>query len=100
MSVNRNFQIISEEEVEEPAAQAVDKNAAITAANTQLLLTALRALSQRAMTAITNLFSAGLVLLTWLLWRGIPNPTTHQLIALGGFAVFCLLLDTVRRSRK
>jgi hypothetical protein len=91
---NRAFTLISEEET--PAApQQTD---ALAKANTQILMLALTALSKRALTAITNLFTLGLVASAWWLWnRVLPDPTPMQLIGLGGYAAFCLLIDIVRR---
>ena len=72
-----------------------------TAAARALLFTALRALSQRTLTAITNLFSLILVSVVALLaWRILDDPTTNRLIVGGGFASFCLLIDIVRRRNK
>lgn len=67
----------------------------------QLLITALRALSQRTITAITNLFSLILVTLTFVLFgRILDDPTPFKLAGVGGFAMFCLLIDIVRRRAK
>lgn len=66
----------------------------------QLLFVALRALSQRTVTAITNLFSLILVgLVAVLLAKVLDAPTTEKLAGVGGFAVFCLLIDVVRRRK-
>lgn len=66
-----------------------------------LLVTALRALSQRTLTAITNLFSLFLVsAVAVLLWRILDDPTTNRLIGVGGFALFCLMVDIFRRRNK
>ncbi len=63
-----------------------------------LLFTALRALSHRTLTAITNLFSLILVTLVFVLFgRVLDDPTPYKLAAVGGFAAFCLLIDIVRR---
>jgi hypothetical protein len=65
----------------------------------QVLFVALRALSQRTLTAVTNLFSLILVVLVaTLLARILDDPTTNRLAGVGGFAVFCLLIDLVRRK--
>lgn len=67
----------------------------------QLLFTALRALSQRSLTAITNLFSLVLVGLVFVLaGRALDDPSINRLIGVGGFAVFCLLIDLIRRRNK
>lgn len=65
------------------------------------LYLAFRALSLRAMTAITNLFSLILVsLVAALLARILDDPTENRLIGVGGFALFCLMIDIVRRRNK
>ena len=93
------IQLIGEEHVDPPAtapAQQDVQEAQLRA----LLLTSLRALGQRATTAITNLFSLGLVLSVWLLVsRVLDDPTPLRLYALGGYAMFCLSVDVVRRRR-
>jgi hypothetical protein len=67
----------------------------------KMLITALTALSQRAVTAITNLFSLFLVSLVFVLFgRILDDPTPNRLAGVGGFAVFCLLTDIVRRRTK
>ena len=99
---NRTFQLITEDvpEVAPPATVATPPSDQTQAAR-QLLFTALRALSQRAMTAITNLFSLFLVTLTFILFgRVLDDPTPYKLGGVGGFAVFCLLIDIVRRRTR
>lgn len=92
----RGFQVIGDEEVAPKPADT----AALAKINTEMLLLALKALSQRALTAITNLFTVVLVASAWWLWTNVlPNPTTNQLIALGGYALFCLLIEMVRRRK-
>jgi hypothetical protein len=63
------FTLIGEEEATAPVADAAQAHAKLTALNTQALLLALRALSLRAVTAISNLMTIGLVASAWLLWR-------------------------------
>jgi hypothetical protein len=87
------FNLIAEEDP--PAAKP---DPALVSHNATMLMLALRALSQRSLTAITNLFSLILVGAVFALaWVTLPNPGNSQLIELCGFAVFCLLIDIVRR---
>jgi hypothetical protein len=87
----RGFQVIGEE----PQATPPPVN---QAAATNMVLLALRALSQRALTAVTNLFTVALVASAWVLWtRILPDPSELQLIAVGGYALFCLLIESIRR---
>ena len=55
-------------------------------------------LGQKAIVGLSALFTAGLVASAWALWWSVlPNPTGPQLIGLGGYAVFVLLVEVVRR---
>lgn len=77
--------------VEHPNAQ----HATVTA---QALAIALRALSQRAVTALSSLFTAGTVLSAWWLWlQAPPDPSTRQLVGLALYALFILALHGIRR---
>jgi hypothetical protein len=93
MSGSAKFTLISEEAA--PPPETTDE---LAKANTRMLLLALSALGKRALTAITNLFTLGLVASAWWLWnRILPDPTVLQLVGVGSYAVFCLLIDIVRR---
>ena len=93
------IQLIGEEHVDPPA-PGPNQQDVQEAHLRALLLTSLRALGQRAITAVTNLFSFGLVLSVWLLVsRVLDDPTPLRLYALGGYAGFCLAVDIVRRRR-
>lgn len=98
-TARRTFELIDDGPPTTATAQAAAAPAQDQAqAARQLLFTALRALSARATTAITNLFSLVLVgLVAALLWKILDDPSEHRLIGVGGFAVFCLLIDIVRR---
>jgi hypothetical protein len=92
----RKFQMIDDSV---PAA-ATPPVARDDAAARQLLFVALRSLSQRTLTAVTNLFSLILVgLVAMLLAKVLDSPTTEKLAGVGGFAVFCLMIDVVRRRK-
>ena len=68
---------------------------------TRLILAGLHALSQRALTAISDLFSLILIGAVWLLADHVlDNPTPHQIGTVALFAVFCLLIDVIRRRTK
>jgi len=94
------FELIGE--AEEPTPTPVPT--AFTTANANILLLSLRALSQRTAMELARLgsiaFTGALVLAVWVLTaRVLPDPTAPQLYALAGFAVFCLLIDVVRRRK-
>lgn len=90
----REFTLISEDPAPAPEQQDIAAKA-----NTQMLLLALSAVSKRALTAITNLFTLGLVASAWWLWKSVlPDPSIQQLAAVAGYAVFCVVIDMVRRK--
>jgi CHASE2 domain-containing sensor protein len=103
MSASRTgFTVIGETDVPDPPAPAAPPDhTAWTKANAEMLLLALKALSQRTLTAITNAMTLLLVGSAWMLWwRVLPEPSVPQLVGLGGYAVFVLLIDVVRRRTK
>ena len=94
----RGFKLIGEEEAPPAPAPKTDVEAA--RANTQLLLLALRAASQRAVTAVSHLFTLLMVAGAGLLWwMVLPAPTVLQLVGLGMWAIFILATEWIRRTR-
>ena len=89
------FQVLSENQPldqTQPTGQA-DNGAAIGA-----IMLALKALSQKTIVALSTLFTAAALASAWYLWYSVlPNPTTPQLVGLGGYAAFILALEYVRR---
>jgi hypothetical protein len=66
---------------------------------TTMLLTALKALSQRTIVALASLVDLALASSVFVLWvLVIAQPTTLQLIGLGGYAMFVLLALYMRRK--
>ena len=64
----------------------------------QAIMLGLKALSQKFVIALSTCFTGLGLLGGWLLWNSVlPNPTTPQLIGLGEYAAFFLLLEFVRR---
>lgn len=97
MSGAQRFTLIEDEPAPAAAAPAAPNREQAARA---LLMTSLRALSQRAATAITNLFSLFLVASVWVLAaRALEDPTDHRLIGVVIYAVFCLAIDIVRRRK-
>ena len=93
----KGFDVIGAQEVPDPVG-ADAESSALAKINTQMLLLALGALSKRALTAITNLFTLALVGSAWWLWYSVlPNPTLLQLVGVCSYAVFALAIDIVRR---
>jgi hypothetical protein len=63
-----------------------------------MLALALGALSQKALVAVSTLFTLMGVGLTWWLWNAVlPDPKPLQLIGLGEWALFLLVVEWVRR---
>jgi hypothetical protein len=74
---------------------------AAAAVGTRMILAGLHALSQRALTAISDLFSLILVGAVWLLAdRVLDNPSQLQIGTVFLFAAFCVLIDVIRRRSK
>jgi hypothetical protein len=61
---------------------------------TSILLTSLKALSQRTIVALSNLFVLATALSAFWLWMvTMPAPTVLQLVGLGLYAIMILILD-------
>jgi len=58
---------------------------------------ALKALSQRAVAAIADLFTLLTVFGAWWLWHSIPDPNPNQIVALTIFAMFTLAANWLVR---
>lgn len=92
----RGFALVGEEEIE--AAAAPKNTAEVSQRNMQLLLLSLRVVSQRAVTAVSHLFTlllCGSALLLW--WTVLPQPSILQLIGLGMWGCLILAIEVVRR---
>lgn len=66
---------------------------------TDALLLALRALSQRFVIALSNLFTLVTVASAFVLWYATPQPDILQLIKLGGYGLFVLGINWIIRRR-
>jgi len=65
-------------------------------AATSMMLLAFSALSRRFVIALANLFMLVTIGSAFFLWYQIPNPNVYQLIGLGMYAVFILLINLIR----
>ena|ERR1700728_83601 len=105
------LQAVGEEEIptligeEEPAPRIIaapvsrETSPRAQTALTGLLLTSLRALSQRTIVAIASLVDLALVASAFALWlMVIANPTPLQLGGVGGYAAFILFALYMRRD--
>ena len=92
----RGFQRVVEE-AEDPQVQATRPADKVSQQSAQMFALALQALSQRAIAALGNLFTAATVLSAFWLWNSAPaDPTVHQLIGLGLYGAFILALHMIR----
>lgn len=67
---------------------------------TGLLVTSLRALSLRAVVALSNLFMAASAGSAWWLWYvTLPNPSIPQLVGLTLYGLFILALNFMMRRK-
>lgn len=75
------------------------KTAGLDEAATAMLLLALKSLSQRAIVALSNLFTLLTCLSAFVLWHDVlPSPNSYQLVGLGLYGMFILLLHVVIRK--
>jgi hypothetical protein len=100
--VRRGFQMVGEESLPEPqtpqAPQAQPD--AATRAAMRFWLLSMQNISNRAIVGISHLFTAALVASAWALFMWtLPTPSVLQLVGLGLYAAFLLLIEWVRRSR-
>src|SRR5258708_5938582 len=64
----------------------------------EMLALALKGLSQRALVAVSSLFTGAGLFSAWWLWNAIlPAPTDRQLVGVTLYALFLLALEFVRR---
>lgn len=64
-----------------------------------LLLLSIKALSQRAVTALADLFTLLTVASAFWLWMSIPEPNDRQIISLSIYAVFVLAANAIVRRK-
>lgn len=87
------FQVVPDEPATEVPPSQAEHSLAVT-----MLTMSLKALSQKAIEAISKLFSlvlAGSVF--FLAWSAMPNPTYYQITLFSLYAVFILSLHLVRK---
>lgn len=65
-----------------------------------LISIGIKTLSQRALTAATDLFTLITCAGAWYLWLLTPEPTTFQIVHNSIFAVFVLAANWIVRTRK
>lgn len=60
---------------------------------------ALKALSQRFVVALLDLFCLVTVTGAWWLWHSIPDPNVNQIVSLSIFALFVLAANVIVRRK-
>lgn len=68
-------------------------------AGTQALILGLKALSQRAIAAIADLFMLATVGSAFWLWWSTPTPDVYQIVSLSIYAAFVLAANYIVRRR-
>lgn len=88
----------SDQAATQQTAQVIDHPAKESVLATQMMMLALKALSQRALVAVSTLFTAAGLFGGWWLWNGIlADPSPMQLVGVTLYAVFFIGLEIVRR---
>ncbi len=92
---NPGFEVVGGQEFEpKPAAAPVDNGVAIA-----MLTIGLKSLSQRALTAATDLFSLLTISSCFWLWWSIPAPNDRQIISLTLYGLLILAINWIVRRR-
>lgn len=99
-STNPGFQIVRDEtETEAPAAVPQAQQTAAMGVAIAMMQIGLKTLSQRALTAATDLFTLITCAGAWWLWYLTPEPTDKQIISLSIYAVFTLAANYIVRRK-
>lgn len=91
-ATNPGFEVVGGTETEQ-------KPEAVTGVQIAMLRIALTALSQRALTAATDLFTLITVGAAFWLWYLTPSPTDRQIISLSIYALFTLAANWIVRRK-
>ena len=103
LETNPGFEIVGGTETDPPAPSGsgvtgkpapVDNTVAIA-----MLTVALKALSQRALMAASDLFTLITCIGAWYLWYSIPEPNDRQIAALTIYALFTLAANYIVRRK-
>ncbi len=90
---NPGFEVVGGTEVDPPTAPQA------TSVQIAMLTLALKALSQRALVAATDLFTLITCVGVWYLWFLIPEPNDRQIIALTIYGAFTLAANWIVRRK-
>jgi hypothetical protein len=93
-AAQRGFQVVEDA----PTPPTAQQNQAVTVAMKFWLLT-MQNIGNRAVIAVSHLFTAAIVASAWALFMWtLPNPTSPQLVGLGLYCLFGLAIEWVRRK--
>lgn len=99
MRTSRLVQVDAVEEDEVVESQPVERVERVQAAATQMMVIALKALSQRALVALSNLFMLLTAASVFALWYSAPaNPSIAEIVSRALYALFVLALNIVKRG--
>jgi hypothetical protein len=91
MATERKFEVVSETPDEsQSCAEQI---------GTQTLILGLKALSQRAIAAIADLFMLATIMSAFWLWYLTPKPDTYQIVSLSIYGAFVLAANWIVRRR-
>jgi hypothetical protein len=91
---NPGFEVVGGTEADSKPAAPVDHGVAIA-----MLTIGLKALSQRALVAVADLFTLLTVASAFWLWWSIPAPNDRQIVALSIYALFVLAANYIVRRK-
>lgn len=97
MAELRKFEVVPDEEpplIQTEPAPAKEQGVAIA-----MMMLALKSLSQRALTAATDLFTLLTVGSAFWLWLSIPEPTDRQLVQLLMYGLFVTGINVIVRRK-
>lgn len=87
---NPGFEVVGGSEADPPASSGV---------HIAMLTIALKALSQRALTAATDLFSLLTIASAFWLWWSIPAPNDRQIVSLALYGLLILAINVIVRRK-
>ena len=83
------------EEVADSQPQRTEQQSRLQNAALATLLLALKTLGQKTIIAISKCFTLFTSIMVFWLWMSVPDPNPHQLIGMGMFAVFTLIVNWI-----
>lgn len=98
---SRPFQLVEDDDQADAAPTApAATQPRIQRVSTDMLVMALKALSQRTLVALLQLFTLLTVGSAFFLWLSTPDPNVHQIVSLSIYAMFVLLANWLVHFRR